>query len=113
MSTNEEGTSPRWLRIVGAAVEVRIRVVPRSSRDVIAGVLGDRLKLQVTSPPVDGAANTAVLHLVARSAALPVRSASLTAGETSRSKTVRLACEDPPQAAEAAARLVTLVAAIR
>ena len=87
--------SAPWLRVLAAAVDVHVRVVPRSSRDRIAGVFGDRLKLQVTSPPVEGEANRAVLELLARSAGLPSRAASLESGSTGRSKTVRLACDDP------------------
>lgn len=97
-----------WLSIVAGAVEVRVRVVPRSSRDRIAGVLGDRLKLQVTSPPVEGEANRAVLELIAKSAGLPSRAATLAAGQTGRSKTVRLACDDP---SAVAARLATAAVA--
>lgn len=84
-----------WLRVRDGAVDVDVRVVPRASRDRIAGVHGDRLKLQVTSPPVEGEANRAVLELLARSAGLPPRAASLVAGQTGRSKTVRLCCDDP------------------
>lgn len=101
---------PPWIRIAEGAVEVQVRVVPRSSRDRVAGVLGDRLKLQVTSPPVEGEANRAVVELLARSAGLPTRAATLTAGASSRSKTVRLASEDP---AATAAKLETLAAAVR
>jgi uncharacterized protein (TIGR00251 family) len=86
---------PPWIRLLAGAVEVQVRVVPRSSRDRVAGVLGDRLKLQVTSPPVDGEANRAVCELLAKTAGLPNRAASVAAGATGRSKTVRLECGDP------------------
>ena len=99
-----------WLRVLAGAVEVHVRVVPRSSRDRIAGVLGDRLKLHVSSPPVDGEANRAVLALVARSAGLPPRAATLAAGISSRSKTVRLECDDPAQVAR---RLEAAAAGVR
>lgn len=99
-----------WLRLRADAVDVDVRVVPRASRDRIAGVIGDRLKLQVTSPPVDGEANRAVLELVARSAGLPPRAATLVAGQTGRSKTVRLACEHP---ASVAAKLEGAASAAR
>lgn len=85
-----------------------MRVVPRSSRDRVAGELGDRLKLQVTSPPVEGEANRAVCELLAKTAGLANRAASVSAGATGRSKTVRLECGDPVGVAgrlvEAAAR---------
>lgn len=99
-----------WLRVLAGAVEVKVRVVPRSSRDRVAGVLGDRLKLQVTSPPVEGEANRAVLDLMAKSAGLPSRAATLAAGSTGRSKTVRLECEDP---AAVARKLVELAGQVR
>jgi len=101
---------PPWLRVVSGAVDVQVRVVPRSSRDRVAGVLGERLKLQVTSPPVDGEANRAVVELLARSAGLPVRAATLTAGASARSKTIRLTCDDP---ATVVATLEALAAAVR
>jgi uncharacterized protein (TIGR00251 family) len=99
-----------WLRIGAGAVDVQVRVVPRSSRTRIAGVIGDRLRVQVTAPPVEGEANREVAGLLARSAGLPARDASVTAGATSRSKTARLACED---VAEVAARLEKLAGEFR
>jgi len=104
------GPASSWLRVLDGAIEVRVRVVPRSSRNRIAAVIGDRVKLQVSSPPVEGAANEAVLELLADSAGLPRRSASLVAGATSKSKTVRLETADPVAAAR---RLETIAAAFR
>jgi uncharacterized protein (TIGR00251 family) len=95
-----------WLRVLAGAVEVKVRVVPRSSRDRVAGLLGDRVKLQVTSPPVEGEANRAVLELVAKTAGLPGRAASLVAGSAGRSKTVRLECGDPEAVAKKLAEAV-------
>jgi len=88
-----------WLRVLEHAVELRIKVVPSSSRDRIAGVGGDRLRLRVTSPPVDGEANRAVLELLARSAGVPLRAATLVAGASGRSKTVRIDGESPQRIA--------------
>jgi uncharacterized protein (TIGR00251 family) len=39
-----------------------LHVQPRASRDEIVGVIGDRLKVRITAPPVDGKANQ---HLIA------------------------------------------------
>jgi uncharacterized protein (TIGR00251 family) len=99
-----------WLRVLPGAVELRVRVVPRSSRDRIAGVIGDRLKIQVTAPPVEGEANRALLETVARAAGLPVRAASLVHGATGRSKTIRLESHDVE---ETVSRLEALAAGIR
>jgi uncharacterized protein len=100
---NGDAPFPPWLQVRGDCVDVRVRVVPRSSRDRVAGVIGDRLKLQVTSAPVEGEANRAVLELVAGVAGLPKRAATLVSGSAGRSKTVRLATASP---AETAGRLV-------
>jgi uncharacterized protein (TIGR00251 family) len=101
---------PSWLRVVDGAVEVRLRVVPRSSRNRIAGTIGDDLKVQVSAPPVEGAANEAVLELLAKVAGLPRRAASLVSGAASRTKTVRLETEDP---AGTAARLASAAVPVR
>ena len=66
-------------------------VQPRASRARLGPVHGDRIKLAVTSPPVDGEANAAVIDLVARSLAVPRAAVSITAGAASRRKTVRVA----------------------
>lgn len=54
-----------WLRLVPGGVELRLKVVPGASRSVVAGVLGDRLKLRIAAPPEGGKANRAVEDLLA------------------------------------------------
>jgi uncharacterized protein (TIGR00251 family) len=72
------------------ALLVDIQVVPRASRVAVGPVVGDRLRVAVTAPPVDGAANAAVIEALA--AAFGVRRAGVTIvrGETGRRKTVRI-----------------------
>jgi uncharacterized protein len=67
-----------------------IHVVPRASRAAVGPVVGDRLRVAVTAPPVDGAANAAVIDALAE--AFGVRRAAVTIlrGETGRRKTVRV-----------------------
>ncbi len=72
---------------------MRVRVQPRASRNRIAGVHGGRLKLQVTAPPVDGAANRAVVELLAEALALPRRLVEVVSGASSREKTVAVAAD--------------------
>ncbi|HFE46155.1 MAG TPA: DUF167 domain-containing protein, partial [Nannocystis exedens] len=47
------------------AVDVDVQVVPRASRSRVVGVHGDRLKIQLAAPPVDGAANKSLIELIA------------------------------------------------
>lgn len=48
-----------------------VKVVPGSSRKRIVGEFGDGIKLSVTAPPEDGAANRAVIELLAETLELP------------------------------------------
>lgn len=72
-----------------------MRVVPRASRQRIAGVLGDRIKVQIHAPPVGGEANRALGALLAEVAGLAVSSVRVVAGAKDRSKTVLLECAEP------------------
>jgi len=79
-----------YVREADGGVMVDILVTPRASRARLGPVRGDRLKVAVTSPPVDGAANAAVVELFARTMKIPKRNVEVTAGHSSRRKTVRL-----------------------
>jgi hypothetical protein len=68
-----------------------VQVVPRASRDRLGPVHGDRLKVQLTAPPVDGAANDALVALVAKSLGRPRGDVAIVRGHTGRKKTVRVA----------------------
>jgi len=72
-------------------VRVAIRVMPRSPRTTIDGIRDGRLIVRVTAPPVDGAANEAVVAALADLLDLPKRSIRIVAGDTSRNKTVDIA----------------------
>ena len=67
-----------------------VQVVPRASRVAVGPAIGDRLRVAVTAPPVDGAANAAVIEALA--AAFGVRRAAvgIVRGQTGRRKTVRI-----------------------
>jgi uncharacterized protein len=67
-----------------------VRVQPRSARSEIVGVHGDALKVRLTSPPVDGAANDELIELFSRTFAVARRSVRILAGEHSRSKIVEI-----------------------
>ena len=83
--------TPVWLRSVPAGVELRILVQPRASRDQLAGVQGDELKVRLAAPPVEGAANAACCAFFAKLCRLPKSHVTLVAGESSRHKRLLLA----------------------
>lgn len=78
----------------GAALPVK--VVPRASKNEIVGVGPDgALKIRVTAPPVDGAANEAVIALLAKALGIPKSNVDIVAGLTGTSKLVSLIGIDP------------------
>lgn len=68
-----------------------IKVVPASSRDCIAGWLGETLKIRVRAPAERGKANAAVEKLVAQALGVPKGSARIVAGKNSARKVVEIA----------------------
>ena len=87
---------------------LRLHVQPRAAHDQVAGLQGEALKLRLTSPPVDGKANKAVIATLARLLDLPKSCLTLRSGLQSRTKTVRIENADE---AQLRARLQTLLAA--
>ena len=82
------------IREVNGGVELDVVVVPRASRSRIVGLHGDRIKLQLAAPPVDGAANAELVTLLAQLLGASPRSITIVRGETSKRKTVRIADTD-------------------
>ena len=72
-------------------ISFSIRIHPRARKNAITGVIGDALKLALTAPPVEGRANQAVIEFFAELFEIPRSSITITSGETSRNKKVRIA----------------------
>jgi uncharacterized protein (TIGR00251 family) len=72
-------------------------VQPRSSRNKIAGLHGDALKLRLTTPPVDGKANKAVISFLAKSLKIPKSAVVIQSGLRSRTKKILLIGVDEEQ----------------
>jgi len=79
-----------WYTTVGGGVEIRVKVVPGASRDRIAGLLGDALKVQVSAAPERGKANAAVEALLAKALGVDARAVTVVSGLTSPRKVVRV-----------------------
>jgi uncharacterized protein (TIGR00251 family) len=71
-------------------VRLSVRVQPRASEDAIAGVYGTSLKIRLTAPPIDGAANERLVLFLSNIFAVPRRAVKILAGESSRSKIVEI-----------------------
>lgn len=71
-------------------VRLTLHVQPRASRTEIAGLHGDALKLRLAAPPVDGAANEALIRFLAERLGVPRSAVTLVSGATSRRKVVEV-----------------------
>ncbi|MDB4913631.1 MAG: hypothetical protein JWM95_1275 [Gemmatimonadetes bacterium] len=72
------------------AVRVSVHVQPRAVRSEIVGQHGAALKIRLQAPPVDGAANEALIALLAAKLRVPRRAVRVVAGLASRAKTVEI-----------------------
>lgn len=79
-----------WYQIRENGVSLSIRVQPRASRNEVAGVLGEELKIALTSPPVDGEANKACIEFLAKMFSCPKKKVMIENGFTGRSKRIFL-----------------------
>ena len=74
-------------------VRLAVRAQPGAKVSQVTGMHGDRVKIAVQAPPVDGKANAALCAFVADWLGVPKRAVSLGAGETSRDKRVDIATD--------------------
>ena len=79
---------PPWCQARGADLLLRLRVQPRASHEGFDGLHGDRLRLRVSSPPVDDAANARVVTLLSELLSLPRASFQIVRGGHAREKDV-------------------------
>lgn len=84
-----------------ARVRFEVRVVPRAVRNAVGGTREGAILVRVTAPPADGAANDAVVRLVADALALPAGDVVIERGHRGRRKVLSV----PAAAGERLARL--------
>jgi uncharacterized protein (TIGR00251 family) len=80
------------------AAVLAIRVIPRSSRTGVDGRRGDAILIRLEAPPVNGAANDALIAFLSDALDVPKRSIAIVGGQTSRDKRVRVEGIDLPTA---------------
>jgi uncharacterized protein (TIGR00251 family) len=79
-----------WYRWQNETLILDVSVQPRASRDEIVGSLGDRLKIRLTAPPVDGKANQQLLKYLAALCGVGRKQVRLLSGAGSRTKCVAI-----------------------
>ena len=69
---------------------IAIRVIPRARRTEISGRRGDAILVRLAAPPVDGAANDALIAFLASRLGIPARQIVIARGTTARDKTIAI-----------------------
>ncbi len=83
------------IRAIEGGVRILVRAQPRASRSAVVGTIEDgrggvALKIAVAAPPVDGAANAAIVELLSDVLGVPKRAVTIARGETGREKQVEV-----------------------
>lgn len=86
---------PHPYTVTGNGIILNLHIQPRASKNQVCGVQDNALKIRLTSPPVDGAANKLCREFLADLLDLPKSAVEIVSGETSRHKRVRIATADP------------------
>lgn len=79
---------PGYITELPEGIILQLKVQPRSSKNQLVGVHADSLKVKLTAPPVDGAANQACCRFLAKIFQVSGHNVELISGETSRHKRV-------------------------
>ena len=95
---------PNYLRAQQDDTLLAVKLQPRASTTEIGGALGDELRVKVTAPPVDAAANQALLDLLVATLGCARGRVELVRGHTSRHKRIKLHGFPPEEVFEKLAR---------
>jgi uncharacterized protein (TIGR00251 family) len=82
--------SAAWYFWQNNALVLRVRVQPRASRDAVAGLHADRLKIRLAAAPVDGKANDRLTEMLARLCDVAKSDVTILSGAGCRDKRVRI-----------------------
>lgn len=80
--------------------DIRVKVVPRSSKNEIVGKVSDVFRVKITAPPAEGKANKALQQLLAKKLGVPTRDVEIVSGERSRVKSIRIHGRSPEDVEE-------------
>ena len=80
-----------WMEIRDGGVVLRLRIIPRASRNEIREPMGDALKIKLRAPPVEGKANRELIDFLSEVLDVPARAITILSGATGRMKRVAIA----------------------
>lgn len=71
-------------------MRIYVKVSPRSSKNEVAKISEGEYKIKITAPPVDGAANTMLLKVLAEYLNVPISTLSIIGGKSARTKIIEI-----------------------
>ena len=74
-------------------ITFKVYIQPRSSQNMIVGPHGDAVKIKLTAPPVDNAANNMCVEYLAKTLKIPKSTIDIVSGHNSRTKRIRVRCK--------------------
>ena len=102
-----------YLKENADGITLTVFVQPRSSKNMIAGLHNHALKIKLTSPPVDGAANKMCIQYLAKCLKVPKSSIEIVSGHKSRTKRLLLRYKDEKNAGGTeASRIRSLISSL-
>ena len=81
---------PRNRRAPGKSVTISVRIQPRASKNELVRMDDGGLKIRLTAPPVDGAANEALVRFLADALSVPKTNIEIVSGHTAREKRIKI-----------------------
>jgi uncharacterized protein (TIGR00251 family) len=79
-----------WITPYPRGVRIQVKVQPRASKNEIAGVMGEFLRIRLTAPPVEGEANKKLIKFLSKVFGCGARSVKILSGTTGRCKLVEI-----------------------
>jgi uncharacterized protein len=80
----------QWIEETPTGITISVYVAPKASINKVVGLHNGAVKVALTAPPVEGAANKALVELLAKTLGVPRSSVSLVSGQASRNKLVQV-----------------------
>lgn len=79
-----------FIKEIEQGVEIRVKIVPGSSKTQISGILDDMLKVKIAAPPEKGKANKSLIAFLAKSLGVKKNDVEIVSGKTNSVKMLRI-----------------------
>ena len=79
-----------FIKLEGNKIFLKVHINPNSKKDEILGVYNDSLRVKISSPPVDGKANKAIIKFFSKFLNIPKSKIKIEKGDKSRDKLIAI-----------------------